>query len=157
MFTLETTATAAYVVAALVTLARYRAPTLRLTGSFGAIEGRFFLVAAGNGTSYGGGMRITPGARLDDGLLDLCIVDDVSRLTVLRVLPGVFSGSHIDHPAVRVVRAASVEIEAGDALDLYADGEHAARLPARLDVLPGALRVLAPPRPSSGSAIHGGT
>ncbi len=137
---------AAYVVAALATLARYRAPTLRLTGPFGTIEGRFLLVAAGNATSYGGGMRIAPGALLDDGLLDLCIVEDVSRLTVLAVLPRVFSGAHVGHPAVRVVRAASVEISGGGALDVYADGEPAARLPARLDVLPGALRVLAPPR-----------
>lgn len=135
---------AAYLAASLSLLARYRAPALRLSGAFGAIEGRFFLVAAGNGTSYGGGMRIAPDARLDDGLLDLCVVEEIPRLTVLRLLPRVFSGAHVGHPAVRVVRAASVQIDASEPLEVYADGEPAARLPARLDVLPGALRVLAP-------------
>ena len=148
---------AAYVVAALATLPRYRARALRLTGPFGEIEGRFFLIAAGNGTSYGGGMRITPDARLDDGLLDVCVVSDVSALTALRVLPCVFSGAHVRHPAVRVVRATSLRIDADAPHDVYADGEPAARLPARLDVLPRALRVLAPARAAATPPDHGGS
>lgn len=141
--------TAAYLAAALTTLVRYRAQPLRVSGAFGVIEGRFLLIAAGNAASYGGGLRIVPAARIDDGELDLCLVDEVSRATVLRLLPKVYSGGHVGYPFVRIVRAARIEIAAGAALAqhapaIFADGEPAGHLPSVIEALPGALRVLAP-------------
>ena len=136
---------AAYLAAAVATLVRYRAKRLRLTGPFGTIDGTFFLAAAGNTASYGGGMRIAPGARIDDGLLEICLVDKVPRATVIRLLPKLFSGGHAGYPFVRFVRAARVEIGADAPHALFADGEPAARLPATLEIRPGALRVIAPP------------
>ena len=70
------------------------------------------LVAVGNGSSYGGGMRICAGAGLDDGLFDVTVVGDCSRTTLLRVFPRVYRGTHLDHPAVTVHRAAQVELAA---------------------------------------------
>lgn len=150
-----------YVLAALRVLSSYRARRLRLTGPFGEIAGAFFLVAIGNATSYGGGMRITPDALLDDGSFDLCIVEDLPRLSVLTLLPKTFSGGHVGHPAVRFLRTASVDVASDEPLDVYADGEPATRTPARLDVLPRALRVLAPKAARRGGAAaarpeHGG-
>ncbi|MFN0152067.1 MAG: diacylglycerol/lipid kinase family protein [bacterium] len=141
--------TAAYVAAAVTTLARYRAQPLRLTGDFGVIEGRFLLIAIGNSASYGGGLHIVPEARIDDGALDICLVDEVSRATVLRLLPRVYSGGHVGYPFVRIVRAARVEIASGASAEhrapaVFADGEPATHLPATIETMPGALRVLAP-------------
>lgn len=63
-------------------------------------------MAVGNGSSYGGGMRICPGADLTDGLFDITVVGDCSRTTLLRVFPSVYRGTHVDHPKVTVLRAA---------------------------------------------------
>jgi diacylglycerol kinase (ATP) len=100
-------------------------------------------VIIGNGASYGGGMLICPDARPDDGWLDLTIVDGVPRRTLLRVLPRVYSGRHVDHPAVRTERARSVRI-AAPGLVAFADGEEVGPLPLVVDVVPHALRVLVP-------------
>ncbi len=101
------------------------------------------LVAVGNGPSYGGGMRVTPGARLDDGLLDLTVLGPMSRTTLLRMFPTVYSGRHVEHPAVVTLRGRSVRLDAS-ATTAYADGEPLGRLPLHIEAVPGALRVLVP-------------
>ncbi|MDI3386873.1 diacylglycerol kinase [Streptomyces sp. B-S-A8] len=101
------------------------------------------LVAVGNGSSYGGGMRICAGAVLDDGLFDVTVVGDCSRTTLLKVFPRVYQGTHLDHPKVTVHRAARISIEAPDVTG-YADGEPFGPLPLTARCVPGAVRVLAP-------------
>jgi diacylglycerol kinase (ATP) len=101
------------------------------------------LVALGNGTRYGGGMRITPEASYQDGLLDVLVVSRVSVLELLRVFPKVFKGTHLGHPAVTVRRARTVRLYTPD-LVCYADGEPFGRLPVEVSVVPEALTVLAP-------------
>lgn len=103
------------------------------------------LVAVGNTSAYGGGMRITPDAEVDDGLLDVLFLHEVSTLTLLRVFPRVFSGRHVSHPQVEIVRARSVTIDASGVV-AYADGERFGPLPLTLRVVPGAVSMLAPPR-----------
>ncbi|WP_052850719.1 diacylglycerol kinase [Streptomyces avicenniae] len=102
------------------------------------------LVAVGNGSSYGGGLRICPAAALDDGLLDVTVVGPCSRTTLVRVFPRVFRGTHVSHPAVTVHRAARVTLEAPGVTG-YADGEPVGPLPLTARCVPGALRLLAPP------------
>jgi diacylglycerol kinase (ATP) len=99
------------------------------------------LVAVGNGPSYGGGMQVCPDAELDDGLLDVMIVDKISKLEFLKVFPKVYSGAHKDHPAVSIHRARSVRLDTPGIVS-YADGERYAPLPMTCEVVPGALRVL---------------
>jgi diacylglycerol kinase (ATP) len=99
------------------------------------------LVAVGNAPSYGGGMRVCPGAVLDDGLLDVVVIGPMSRTTFLRLFPRVFSGRHVEHPAVQVHRAARVTLSA-PAANAYADGEPLGPLPLTATVAPGALRVV---------------
>ncbi|MGL5858594.1 MAG: diacylglycerol/lipid kinase family protein [Angustibacter sp.] len=101
------------------------------------------LVAVGNGTRYGGGMRITPDASLDDGLLDVLVVSRVSVPELLRVFPRVFRGTHLDHPAVTVRQAKRVRLSAPDVV-AYADGERFGRLPVAIEVDSAALGVLVP-------------
>lgn len=100
------------------------------------------LISVANGTSIGGGMLITPDAKIDDGLLDLFVVAPVSRLTFLRIYPLVFSGRHTGHPAVSIERVTEVSVSAEN-LVAYADGERIGALPATIRVDPGALCIWA--------------
>ena len=104
---------------------------------------RAMLVAIGNGPSYGGGMRVLPDARMDDGLLDVMVLEPVSRLEFLRIFPRVYSGTHVSHPRVRLHRAREVCVQAAGIVG-YADGERFGPLPLTSRVVPGALSLLAP-------------
>lgn len=131
-----------YELAMLAELAAFRPFPYRVVLDGGpALEVEATLVAVGNGASYGGGMRICPGADTADGLLDVTVVGDCGRGTLLRVFPQVYQGTHVDHPKVTVHRASTVEI---DALGVtgYADGEPLGPLPLTARCVPGAVRVL---------------
>ncbi|WP_129838566.1 diacylglycerol kinase [Streptomyces sp. RFCAC02] len=106
-------------------------------------EFRATLVAVGNGPAYGGGMRICPDARLDDGLLDITVVGPCTRRTLVGVFPRVYRGTHTAHPAVTVRRAREVALDVPDAHG-YADGEPIGPLPVSAVCVPGALRLLVP-------------
>jgi diacylglycerol kinase (ATP) len=103
------------------------------------------LVAVANNTSLGGGMLVTPDAVLDDGLLDVFVVQPLSRRAFLRIFPRVFKGTHVTDPRVSIVQGRRIRIEA-DGVVAYADGERVAALPLDVEVRAGALRVLAPSR-----------
>ncbi|MFF2193866.1 diacylglycerol kinase [Streptomyces sp. NPDC058157] len=131
-----------YDLAILAELAAFRPRPYRITLDDGpAVETEATLVAVGNGTSYGGGMRICAGARPDDGLLDVTVVGACSRATLLKVFPQVYQGTHLGHPAVTVHRAAKVVLEA-PGLTAYADGEPLGPLPVTAECVPGALRLI---------------
>jgi diacylglycerol kinase (ATP) len=114
---------------------------LRLDGE--QRELRAWLVAVANCPSYGGGMRIAPAASLDDGRLDVVVIGAVGKLTCVDLLRKVFSGRHVEHPAVSVHHAERVELDGDRALAVYADGEPAGFLPATFAVQPAAITVLA--------------
>ena len=114
--------------------------TLVLDGE--RIDTEAMLVAVGNGPAYGGGMRVTPDASFDDGLLDVLILRKISTFEFLRVFPRVFKGTHVSQPAVQIRRARTVSLEA-EGIVSYADGERFAPLPMSMEVVPGALTVLA--------------
>ena len=101
------------------------------------------LVSIANNTSFGGGMLITPDALLDDGLLDVCVVEPLSRIAFLGIFPRVFKGTHVTDPRVSIRRAKHVTIEA-DGVVAYADGERVGPLPLEIEIVPGALRILSP-------------
>jgi diacylglycerol kinase (ATP) len=140
--------TTLYVVAVVRTLAVYRPQRFRLTLDDGEPrEMQAWLMAFANGTSYAGGMRIAPNARLDDGALDITVVGPVSRPEFLRSFPRVFRGTHVTHPAVTCLRAMTIEVESlepASEMEIYASGERVGPLPARVEAVPGALRVLVP-------------
>ncbi|QIQ05628.1 diacylglycerol kinase [Streptomyces liangshanensis] len=133
---------ARYDLAMLAELAAFRPVPYRLTLDDGAErEIEATLVAVGNGSSYGGGMRVCAGARTDDGLLDVTVVGRCSRTTLLTVFPRVYRGTHLGHPAVTVHRAARVTL-AAPGLTGWADGERLGPLPLTAVCVPGAVRVL---------------
>jgi diacylglycerol kinase (ATP) len=139
--------TALYVAAVLRTLAVYQPHPFRLTVDGESCELRAWLVAVGNGPAYGGGMNIAPSARLDDGLLDVTVVGEMSRVQMLVNFPKVFKGTHIGHPKVRTFRGARVQLESLDAsvpMDVYADGERVGPLPATMEAVANALTARVP-------------
>ena len=104
---------------------------------------RAMLVAVGNGPSYGGGMRVCPDASFDDGLFDILVLHEISTFEFLKVFPKVFSGNHVGHPAVEILRGKQVQLEASGIVS-YADGERFASLPMSCHNVPAALNVLVP-------------
>jgi diacylglycerol kinase (ATP) len=104
------------------------------------------LVAVANGPSYGGGMLVCPDARLDDGLVDVLVLEPISRLEFVRIFPRVYAGTHVHHPRVLIRRARRVSVSAPGIVG-YADGERLARLPLSCEAVPAALSLLAPPSP----------
>jgi diacylglycerol kinase (ATP) len=111
------------------------------------------LVSVANGPRIGGGIRIAPDAVLDDGLLDVVLAGPFGRWGAARIFPGMYAGRHLANPGVGTLRARSVTIDPTEAgatpPHAFADGEHLGPLPVRVDVAPGALRLLTAPPASA--------
>jgi YegS/Rv2252/BmrU family lipid kinase len=104
-----------------------------------------YTIGACNSKTYGGGMRAAPDALLDDGLLEVVVLESLSKLKFLtKVLPKVFKGTHVQLPSVHVFRAAEVEISADRPFTMYADGDPIGELPVRVRAVHGAVSVLVP-------------
>ncbi|HEV2774326.1 MAG TPA: diacylglycerol kinase family protein [Solirubrobacteraceae bacterium] len=133
-----------YVYGAMRALAAWKhaAFELRLDGEPLSFTG--YSVAACNSGRYGGGMQLAPDARLDDGLLDVVLIGAHSKRHFLRTMPKVFSGTHVEHPAVRVLRGRELHVGADRPLTVYADGDPIGDTPLTISVVPHALRVLVP-------------
>lgn len=103
------------------------------------------MTAVMNGTTFGGSFRVCPEARSDDGLLDLLLVNAVSRLEILQLVPKILRGAHAGDPRLRLVRARRVKLESDGPLILEADGEIAFQDACKFEVeiLPRALTVYA--------------
>ena len=100
------------------------------------------LAVFANTSFYGGGMRIAPHARLDDALLDVCLVTDIDRFKLFCLFPTVYFGRHLSMPEVKYFQAACLRVETEAPLDVYADGELVCRTPFEVSVQSGALKVL---------------
>lgn len=137
--------TGTYVAALMKTLSRFTPARYDLTVDGEAFTLDAMLVVVGSGLAYGGGMKVLPNASLVDGVLDVCIVEALSKGAFLRAFPKVFMGKHTDHPNVRMMRATEVSVEANRGMQVYADGEHVGALPASFEVMPGALEVVVGP------------
>jgi YegS/Rv2252/BmrU family lipid kinase len=104
-----------------------------------------FTVGAANSKTYGGGMRAAPDAMLDDGLLEVVVLENVGKLAfVTRILPKVFKGTHVRERGVHVFRAREIALSADRQFTMYADGDPIGELPLRVRALPGAITMLTP-------------
>jgi diacylglycerol kinase (ATP) len=115
--------------------------TITLDGEVWETEA--MLVAVGNGTSYGAGMKVCPAASMDDGLLNVTVLGPVGKAHFIRMFPRVFKGTHVELPEVQCRTAREVRLESPGVV-AYADGERFAALPVTCTCVPGALTVLAP-------------
>ncbi len=131
-----------YLVALGLELIKLKPIAYRLTLDGVHIETSGALISVGNNISLGGGMKVTPDAKVDDGVLDVLVVQALGRLSFLRIFPRVFEGTHVTDRRVTIHKAKRIRIEA-DAVVAYADGERFGLLPIDIEVVPKALRVLA--------------
>jgi len=110
----------------------------------GERRGRMHDVVVANGVWHGGGMMLAPDARPDDGVFDVVLIGDVSKLDFLTTAPKIYKGRHVGHPKVEVVRSARVDVDAPEHLPIEVEGEQVGTTPAAFEVVPGALRVRVP-------------
>ena len=134
--------TPAYLYGALRVLMRYKPRGLRLEGDFGVIEEPVFLASTANTSSYGGAVPIAPGASPADGVLDVCVIEFTSKWNALGLIPSVLRGTHGARRRVRLEQTRHVSVDAPRPLEIWADGEHVADTPAKIQVVPGAITVL---------------
>lgn len=133
-----------YVYAVLRSLIGFQAACFKVRAPGISLETRAMMVSVANGGTYGGGMRLVPDAAIDDGLLDVCIVEETPLWYFLYMFPKVFAGTHTTSPAVKIFRATEITVECDRKFSVFADGEYATELPASYRILPATLRVLVP-------------
>ena len=126
-------------------LADFRAPEFSVKWDGGEKRGRMFQVCAGN-TEFGAGgvMRISPGARPDDGLLNISLVGALGRLQIVRRFPSILSGRYVEDERVDYFTGKRLEIDAVPPAEIQADGDIIGTTPAAIELLPGALRLVTP-------------
>lgn len=108
------------------------------------IETAGMLIAVGNGSTYGGGMKVCPGADVHDGTAEILIVGELPKLAFLRLFPKVFTGTHVRHPVTRVLTGREFTLHAPEQV-AYADGEYLGPSPVRIRVLADAVDVIGAP------------
>jgi diacylglycerol kinase (ATP) len=132
-----------YAVAAVKELRRFSPLPYRLLIDGEPRHQTAMLVAVANATYFGGGMNVSPGGSPTDGLLDITIVHPVSRLTLLRLLPSMFTGKFVRDPAVEILQAKEIIVD-GDGLYGMADGEALGSTPLHIKSVSDALTIFAP-------------
>jgi YegS/Rv2252/BmrU family lipid kinase len=115
-----------------------------VTSDAGERRGRMHDVIVANGRWHGGGMKLAPDAEADDGLFDVVLIGDVTKLDFATTSPRLYSGGHVKHPRVDVLRTASLEINSAVPLPVELDGEVSGTTPVRFEVVPAALRLRVP-------------
>ena len=128
---------AVYVYATLRVLPKFRPRRVRIDGR----DEEIMLVVFGNSPQYGGGIKIAPGARLDDGLLDACLVHRTSRFELLKTLPLAYNGAHVRKSFVEMRRAAEFRVESEMPMDVYADGEPLTTTPVHFAIAKQRLKI----------------
>ena len=128
------------------TLITFVPPRMKVVWDDGELDGKVMFTVVNNLPRFGGGMRIAPDARIDDGLLDLVIVREVPKSVLLSIFPKVYNGRHVGHPAVTIVRTRKAEITIDRTMTMYGGGEPLrpveAGEPVAMEVVPGGLAVV---------------
>ena len=135
--------TVQYPYAAVRALLTFRSATFRVVVDGVEHEHDAFNVVVANSGYYGSGMHIAPDATMTDGMLDVIVVGSASRYRLIRSMPKLYDGSHVELDEVHVFRGQEVSVSAAKPMTAYADGEEIAGLPVTAKVRPLALHVLA--------------
>lgn len=134
----------AFLVGALGSIARFQPLPVRIEADGAPVlDEEIVLVAAANGRYFGGGMRIAPDAEPDDGAIDLVIVRAISKAGLVKALPSLYRGTHIQHPAVTVQRVTRLRAEPATTEPVFidVDGEGLGTLPLEVELLPRAVTI----------------
>jgi diacylglycerol kinase (ATP) len=123
---------------------RWRNAVITVTVDDETRSGPMFDVIVANCRYLAGGMKITPEAEPDDGLFDVLLIGDISKLDLVLTMPKIYRGTHLPHPKAELLRGTAVTIEAAEPLPVELDGEQPGTTPVRFDVVPRALRLRVP-------------
>ncbi len=134
----------AYTWSLLCCMSEYRPKQLEIITDGESFSGDVVFAVVGNNVSYGGGIQLASRAKLNDGLLDICVVPYMSRLELLRWVPRAYRGEHLQHPRIKYFQARTITLRSASRMELFGDGEFLQELPATIEVVPRALRVIAP-------------
>ena len=127
-----------YTLATLLTLARFKPIPYELIIDDKHFKQDFMLLSVANGETYGGGMRICPDASNSDGVFDILLVHPVSKIVLLSIFPKVFTGRHVPHPKIDIIRGKKVQLSAE--ATAFADGEFVSKLPIEITNVKNALK-----------------
>jgi diacylglycerol kinase (ATP) len=127
-----------YTLATLLTLARFKPIPYELIVDDKHFKQDFMLLSVANGETYGGGMRICPDASNSDGVFDILLVHPVSKIVLLSIFPKVFTGRHVPHPKIDIIRGKKVQLSAE--ASAFADGEFVSKLPIEITNVKNALK-----------------
>jgi diacylglycerol kinase (ATP) len=130
-----------FLIGVLRTVVSYRNKPVTITMGDNKETKRVVSVMVANGCYAGGGMKFAPTAKLDDGLLDMLIISDMSKFELLRAFPSVYKGTHINHPKVKLQRTDHVSVDSVDKIPVYADGELLGEGPVVFRLIPAMLKV----------------
>jgi YegS/Rv2252/BmrU family lipid kinase len=135
---------AAYLWSTVAVFVRWQNTEIRVTVDGEKRSGPMFDVIVANCRYLAGGMKITPEAEPDDGLFDVLLIGDVTKLDLAMTMPKIYRGTHLPHPKAELLRGASVTVESAVPLPVELDGEQPGTTPVRFDVVPNALRLRVP-------------
>lgn len=135
---------AVYLYAIFRVLPKFTPRAVRMRTEHGTRNEQIMFAAVGNTRQYGGGIRITPDAVFDDGLLDICIVHETTRVELLKTLPKAYTGAHCKSAFVEMGRGREFHFESDTAMAVYADGEPLTKTPVSFGLAPQKLRFVVP-------------
>ena len=136
--------TAGYLMAALRALATLEPLEIQIRADGRSEKQPALFIAVANASRYGNGMKVAPKAQLDDGKLDICLVRRMNKLKALFCLPAIYFGSHLRLREVTYFQSETIAIDSVPRLEVYADGEYVCETPARMNVVPHAMKVIYP-------------
>jgi len=134
-----------YFLAGLRTLLGFRPLRVELVTDSEEFSGEVMWIAVANSAFYGGGLRIAPEAAVDDGVLDVCVIEKMSPLRLLALYPSLMRGTHVRSRGVRYFRSTWVRLRSPVGTAVFGDGELLGEVPLEARIDPGALRVLRRP------------
>jgi len=135
---------AVYLYAIFRVLPKFTPRPVRIRTEDGVRDEQIMFAAIGNTRQYGGGIRITPDASIDDGLLDLCIVHRTTRVELLKTLPKAYTGAHVKSAFVEMARGREFHFASEQPMAVYADGEPLTSTPVSFGIAPQRLRIVTP-------------
>jgi len=136
--------TYAYIIGVIKALSKFKSINAELIIDDNKYKEKVMLIAVCNGSYYGGGMKIAPQAQFSDGMFDICIVRDMSKLKLLFLFPTIFKGKHIHYKEVKIYRGKSVQISSIEHINVNADGELINNRPIKFEIIHKKIEVIVP-------------
>ncbi len=132
---------AAYYYHVLRILASYKERTFGFSLDGVRSERDLILMTIGNGTTFGGGFKLTPHARLNDGLLDVCLIGPLSAARRFLNVPRLSNGTHLELKEIEVIKMKDLKVEENQLLEGHIDGEYLGKPPFHISIAPKSLKI----------------